>query len=192
MSDCQRTPPCLKCECGPLPTTTLDLRDDINLALAVTYVQTVSLRGNTVTLHHQKRILRLIRRHCVLTQTPDILRPVHPVRPDLRRNVAYVLTQRRNVSYVLTQRRVLPTSRLPQILPLIASSSRSCSLRVASSLRPDVSRPSSPLEYSQPELIRCFLRRRSAGVWGSSTFFFTSHISHHTYHITRLTGLANS
>ena len=46
-------------------------------------------------------------------QGPDILRPVRPVRPDLRRNV----------SYVLTQRRVLPTSRLPQILPLIASSS---------------------------------------------------------------------
>jgi len=56
-------------------------------------------------------------------QAPDILRPVRPVRPDLRRNVPYVLTQRRNVSYVLTQRRVLPTSRLPQILPLVASSS---------------------------------------------------------------------
>jgi len=94
-------------------------------------------------LHQQKRILRLIRRRCVLTQAPDILRPVRPVRPDLRRNVPYVLTQRRNVPYVLTQRRnvsyvltqrrnvssvlmqrrVLPTSRLPQILPLVASSS---------------------------------------------------------------------
>jgi len=42
----------VKREGGPLPTTALDLRDDINLALAVTYVQTVSLRvrGNTVTL----------------------------------------------------------------------------------------------------------------------------------------------
>jgi len=40
----------VKCEGGPLPTTALDLRDDINLALAATYVQTVSLRGNTVTL----------------------------------------------------------------------------------------------------------------------------------------------
>ena len=113
------------------------------------------------------------------------------MRPDLRRNVPYVLTQRRNVSYVLTQRRnvsyhltqrrVLPTSRLLQILPLVTSSSRSCSLRVASSLRPDVSRLSSPLEYSQPELIRCFLRRRSAGVWGSSTLFFTYHISRIRY-----------
>jgi len=33
-----------------LPTTALDLRDDINLALAAAYVQTVSLRGNIVTL----------------------------------------------------------------------------------------------------------------------------------------------
>jgi len=59
-------------------------------------------------------------------------------------------------------------------------------------LRSDVSRPSSPLEYSQPELIRCFLRRLSAAVWGSRTFFFTSHISRITYHVSRLTGLANS
>jgi len=73
--------------------------------------------------HQQKRILRLMRRRCVLTQAPDILRPVRPVRPDLRRNVPYVLTQSRNVSYVLTQRRVLLKSRLPQILPLVASSS---------------------------------------------------------------------
>jgi len=34
----------------PLSTTALDLRDNINLALDVTYVQTGSLRGNTVTL----------------------------------------------------------------------------------------------------------------------------------------------
>ena len=40
----------VKREGGPLPTTALDLRDDINLALAATYVQTVPLRGNTVTL----------------------------------------------------------------------------------------------------------------------------------------------
>jgi len=33
-------------------------------------------------LHQQKRILRLIRRRCVLTKAPDILRPVRPVRPD--------------------------------------------------------------------------------------------------------------
>ena len=39
-----------KGEGGPLPTTALDLRDDINLVLPATYVQTVSLRGNTVTL----------------------------------------------------------------------------------------------------------------------------------------------
>ena len=32
--------------------------------------------------HQQKRILRLIRRRCVLTQAPDILRPVRPMRPD--------------------------------------------------------------------------------------------------------------
>jgi len=76
-----------------------------------------------VCLHQQKRILRLIHRRCVLTQALDILRPMRPVRPDLCRNVPYILTQRRNVSYVLTQRRVLPTSRLPQILPLVASSS---------------------------------------------------------------------
>jgi len=40
----------VKREREPLPTTALDLRDDMNLALAATYVQTVSLRGNTVTL----------------------------------------------------------------------------------------------------------------------------------------------
>ena len=80
-------------------------------------------RQISTCLHQQKRILRLIRRRCVLTQEQDILRPVRPVRPDLRRNIPYVLTQRRNVSYVLAQLRVLPTSRLPQILPLIAASS---------------------------------------------------------------------
>jgi len=40
----------IKRESGPLPTTALDLRDDINLPLAATYVHTVSLRRNTVTL----------------------------------------------------------------------------------------------------------------------------------------------
>ena len=40
----------VKREGEPLPTTILDLRDDNNLALAATYIQTVSLRGNTVTL----------------------------------------------------------------------------------------------------------------------------------------------
>jgi len=40
----------VKTEGGPLPTTALDLRDHINLALAATYVRTVSLQGNTVTL----------------------------------------------------------------------------------------------------------------------------------------------
>ena len=40
----------IKREGEPLPTTALDLRDDINLALAATYIHTVSLRGNTVTL----------------------------------------------------------------------------------------------------------------------------------------------
>jgi len=37
--------------------------------------------------HQQQGILHLIRRRCVLTQAPDILRPVRPVRPDMRRNV---------------------------------------------------------------------------------------------------------
>jgi len=40
----------IKREGEPLPTSALDLRDDINLALAVTYLPTVSLRGNTVTV----------------------------------------------------------------------------------------------------------------------------------------------
>jgi len=95
--------------------------------------------------HQEKRILHLIRWRCILTHGPDILPPIDPVRPDCRRNVPYVVTQRHNVSYVLTQRRVLPTSRLPEILPLVASSSTLCSLRVISSLRPDVSCPLSPL-----------------------------------------------
>jgi len=42
--------PSVKHNGGPLPTTALDLRDDIDLALAATYVQTVLLRGHTVTL----------------------------------------------------------------------------------------------------------------------------------------------
>ena len=53
--------------------------------------------------HEQKQILHLIRRRCVMTQAQDILRPMRPVYPDLRRNIPYVLTQCR----------VLPTSRLP-------------------------------------------------------------------------------
>jgi len=40
----------IKREGEPLPTSALDLRDDINLPLAATYVQTVSIRGNMVTL----------------------------------------------------------------------------------------------------------------------------------------------
>ena len=36
--------------------------------------------------HQQKLTLRLIRRGCVLTQVTSFLRPVHPVRPVLRRN----------------------------------------------------------------------------------------------------------
>jgi len=38
----------IKREGEPLDTNALDLRDDINQALAATYVQTVSLQGNTV------------------------------------------------------------------------------------------------------------------------------------------------
>ena len=36
--------------------------------------------------HQQKLTLRLIRRCCVLTQVTSILRPVRPMRPELRRN----------------------------------------------------------------------------------------------------------
>jgi len=36
--------------------------------------------------HQQKRTLRLIRRCCVLTQATHLLRPMRPVRPDLRSN----------------------------------------------------------------------------------------------------------
>jgi len=76
-------------------------------------LQKDDLEDPWVPVDQQKRIFRLIRRSCVLTQAPNILRPMRPVSPDLCRNLPYVLTQRR----------VLPTSRLPQILPLIASSS---------------------------------------------------------------------
>ena len=112
--------------------------------------------------HQQKRILRLIRRRCVLTQATYFLRPLRSVRSDLCCSVPCVLTQRH----------ILPTSRLPQTLDLVL---------LASSPRPDVSRPSSPL--SQLQLIRCFLRRRPA------SFFF--HISRFTSHISRLIGLVN-
>jgi len=36
--------------------------------------------------HQQKRTLPLIRRRCVLTQATHLLRPMRPVRPDLRCN----------------------------------------------------------------------------------------------------------
>jgi len=42
--------PSVKRNGGPLPTTALDLRNNIDLALAATYVQTVPLWGHTVTL----------------------------------------------------------------------------------------------------------------------------------------------
>jgi len=37
-------------------------------------------------IHQHKRTLRLIRRRCVLTQATHLLRPMRPVRPDLRCN----------------------------------------------------------------------------------------------------------
>ena len=40
----------IKREGGPLTKTALELRDEINQALASTYVQTVAIKGNTVTL----------------------------------------------------------------------------------------------------------------------------------------------
>ena len=118
-------------------------------------------------VHQQKRILRLICRRCVLTQATYFLRPLRPVRPDLRCNVPCVLTQRH----------ILPTSRLPQTLDLVL---------LASSPGPDVSRPSSPL--SQLQLICCFLRRRQASV-AAAPFFF--HISPFMSNISRLIGLVN-
>ena len=40
----------IKKEAGPLKGTLLELRDEINRALAGTYVQTISLKGDTITL----------------------------------------------------------------------------------------------------------------------------------------------
>jgi len=54
----------------------------------------------------------------VLTEGPDIVCPMRPVRPDFYRHIPYVLTQRR----------ILRTSRLLQILPVVTSSSGSFSL----------------------------------------------------------------
>jgi len=69
-----------------------------------------------IALHQQKQTLRLIRRRCVLTQATYFLRPMGPVRPDLRCNAPPHSTHPelpRNVPSVLTQRRLLPASRLP-------------------------------------------------------------------------------
>jgi len=71
--------------------------------------------GNRI-IHQQKRTLRLIRRRCVLTQVTYFLRPMRPVRPDLRCNAPPHSTPPelpRNVPSGLTQRRLLPVSRLP-------------------------------------------------------------------------------
>ena len=46
----------IKREGGPLATTALDLRNDINHALAGTYLQTVSISGNTVTLNTMENV----------------------------------------------------------------------------------------------------------------------------------------
>jgi len=118
-------------------------------------------------MHQQKWILRLIRRRCVLTQATYFLRPLRPVCPDLRSNLPCVLTQGH----------ILPKSRQPQTLDLVL---------LASSPRPDVSRPSSPL--SQLQLIRCFLRHRPAS-GAAAPFFF--HIIPFTSPISRLIGLVN-
>jgi len=69
-----------------------------------------------IALHQQKQTLRLIRRRCVLTQATYFLRPMRPVRSDLRCNAPPHSTPPelpRNVPSVLTQRRLLPASRLP-------------------------------------------------------------------------------
>jgi len=58
------------------------------------------------------------------------LRPLRPVRPDLRCNVPCILMQRH----------ILPTSRLPETLDLVL---------LTSSPRPDVSCPSSRLSELQ-------------------------------------------
>ena len=125
------------------------------------------LGGGAYRVHQQKRILPLIRQRGVLRQATYFLRPLRPVPPDLHSNVPCILTQRH----------ILPTSRLPQTRDLVL---------LASSPRPDVSRPSSPL--SQLQLIRCFLRRRPASR-AAAPFFF--HISPFTSHILRLIGLVN-
>ena len=75
-------------------------------------------------LHQQKQILRLIRGRCVLTQATYVLRPMRPVRPDLRCNAPPHSTPPklpRNVPSVLTQPRLLPASRLPQTLVVVTS-----------------------------------------------------------------------
>lgn len=64
-----------------------------------------------------------MRRHCVLPQVPDIVRPMRPEHPGLCPMCPVRPGVRRNVLYLLTQCRALPTSRLPQIVPLVPLSS---------------------------------------------------------------------
>ena len=136
------------------------------------------LRRERTCAQQQKQKLYQMHQHCVLTTASIILRAMGPVRPHLCRNV----------SSVLTQHGVLQMSRLGQTLPLVASSSSSCSLFVACSVHADISGPSCLVNYSQPELIPCFSRHQSAGHWARSTFCF----SHLTCNVSRLTGLVNS
>jgi len=68
-------------------------------------------KGPFLDLHQQKWILHQICRHSLLKQATYFLLPLRPIHADLRHNVPCVLTQPH----------ILPTSRPPQTLDLVAS-----------------------------------------------------------------------
>jgi len=72
---------------GPLPMSALDLRDEINKALVGTYVQTVTVKGLTVTLvtmetDQQKKDMQLMRLPCGLAPERSSVCPICPVGPE--------------------------------------------------------------------------------------------------------------
>ena len=54
----------------------------IEFEVSLLIVLAIAQRLPSLKQHQQKRFLRLIRRRCIRTQGPDILRPVGPVCPD--------------------------------------------------------------------------------------------------------------
>jgi len=126
--------------------------------------------------HQQKRTLRLIRRCCVLTQATHLLRPVRPVRPDLRCNAPPHptlpdATWQRSLHSDATWRPPYIWTTPDSFSHLFFLLMRRW-LLITSSPRPDP-----PLIPARVITTNLLLAPTSPGVWGGSTFFGPSRVS---------------